>query len=34
LVRDPNAPAETRAEFAELLARAVEQMPAATARHQ
>ena len=34
LVRDPDAPAETRAEFAELLARAVEQMPAASARRQ
>jgi hypothetical protein len=30
LVRDPNTPAETRAEFAELLARAVEGMPAAS----
>jgi hypothetical protein len=34
LVRDPNAPAETRAELAELLAHAVAQMPAASARRQ
>jgi hypothetical protein len=34
LVRDPNAPAETLAELAELLAHAVAQMPAASARRQ